>query len=63
MKMIQKPITFTTVFDVEEVHSFTVIQTPFGEVKCYEGDYIFTHPDGEKSKVSKENIKNFEVVE
>jgi len=63
MFMKQRPIIFDTVFEVEECKELIVIDTMVGKTVVGVGDYLFTHPDGTKSKVKKESISQFEEVE
>jgi hypothetical protein len=62
MRMRQKPIIFTTIFEVTKCEEPTVISSMCGDIVVEVGDYIFQHPDGIKSRVKKESIHNFEVV-
>ena len=61
--MRQKPIIFTMIFKVRVADREQTITTIGGLVDVKVGDYLFEHPDGTVSRVSPENIGNFEVVE
>lgn len=62
VKMRRKPIVFDTKFEVYQCEEITIIPSMCGDIIAYPGDYIFIHPEGDRSKVSKDNIKDFEVI-